>query len=466
MNRAKMYFIICNEFCERFCYYGFRSLLFTFTKNEYSFSTKQATLTLHLFIALSYMFTLPGGVISDMLLGKYKTIVYLSAVYFTGTTLLTYSSISLASPRLALLGLFLATLGTGGIKPCVAAFGGDQFPSQNPAELSAFFSFFYFAINIGSMLSMVLVPILSEIPCLERPSCYPLAFGTSSLLLGFSVVLFVMGTSWYVIRPPKKENLLNLVGLLIKRLMRQSGDAWGSRAPEQNAAAAGELENSMRALVFILRLFGPVTFFWMLYDQQSSSWIEQGLKMDTKVFLLNKKIEIASSQMQALNSILVLLFIPLFSKVIYPNLEAIGIRLSPIGKMAGGIILASLSFLCSALLEHLIVGASLRDERIFIMWQLPQYVLLTAGEIMLNMTGLEFAYSEAPENMKSVILSAWLLATAVGNLFVIALSSLDIMALFPSYDRETWNFVLYALLGLLASRYMLRLNKAHCPAAP
>jgi dipeptide/tripeptide permease len=458
----KMYLIICNEFCERFCYYGFRSLLFAFTKSEYNFSTKQATLTLHLFIALSYMFTLLGGVVSDMVLGKYRTILYLSAIYFSGTTLLTYSSVSLNSPGLALFGLFLTTLGTGGIKPCVAAFGGDQFTSQSSMELNEFFNFFYFAINIGSMLSMVLMPVLSEVGCMGRASCYPLAFGTSSLLLGLSILLFSMGTSWYVIKPPKRENFMRLTRLLIRRLMkgeRNAGATEGSATQGQNMAVVDEMENSMKALVFILKLFGPVAFFWMLYDQQSSSWVEQGSKMETRALLFRRKVEIVSSQMQALNSVLVLLFIPLFSKVIYPNLEILGARLSPVGKMAGGIILASLSFLCSALLEHFIVAAALRNEKVSIVWQLPQYVLLTAGEIMLNMTGLEFAYAEAPENMKSVILSAWLLATAIGNLLVIVLSSLDIMALFPSHSRETWNFVMYALLGFVASRIMLRLNK-------
>ena len=59
-----------------------------------------------------------------------------------------------------MIGLFLIALGTGGIKPCVSAFGGDQFTSDQTHLLQSFFSVFYFAINAGSLLSMLITPVL------------------------------------------------------------------------------------------------------------------------------------------------------------------------------------------------------------------------------------------------------------------------------------------------------------------
>ena len=55
------------------------------------------------------------------------------------------------SSEFSLIGLFLIAVGTGGIKPCVSAFGGDQFklPEQE-RQLQTFFSVFYFAINAGT----------------------------------------------------------------------------------------------------------------------------------------------------------------------------------------------------------------------------------------------------------------------------------------------------------------------------
>lgn len=59
-----------------------------------------------------------------------------------------------------MIGLFLIALGTGGIKPCVSAFGGDQFTADQSHLLQNFFSVFYFAINAGSLLSMLITPVL------------------------------------------------------------------------------------------------------------------------------------------------------------------------------------------------------------------------------------------------------------------------------------------------------------------
>lgn len=69
-----------------------------------------------------------------------------------------------------MIGLFLIALGTGGIKPCVSAFGGDQFTSDQSHLLQSFFSVFYFAINAGSLLSMLITPVLRGRDA--KKSCY------------------------------------------------------------------------------------------------------------------------------------------------------------------------------------------------------------------------------------------------------------------------------------------------------
>lgn len=83
-----------------------------------------------------------------------------------------------------MIGLFLIALGTGGIKPCVAAFGGDQFTlPQQEDQLQKFFSIFYFAINSGSFVSTFLTPLLREVKCFDEDSCYSLAFGVPAMLM-------------------------------------------------------------------------------------------------------------------------------------------------------------------------------------------------------------------------------------------------------------------------------------------
>ena len=51
-------------------------------------------------------------------------------------------------------------------------------------------------------------------------------------------------------------------------------------------------------------------------------------------------------------------------------------------------------------------------------WQLLAYVILTLGEAMVSITGLEFSYTQAPNSMKSSVMALWLLTVASGELFV------------------------------------------------
>lgn len=91
------------------------------------------------------------------------------------------------------LGLGLIALGSGGIKPCVAAFGGDQFklPDQL-AQMATYFSIFYFSINAGSLVSTALTPIFrQDVHCFGELECYPLAFGVPGVLMIASISEYI-----------------------------------------------------------------------------------------------------------------------------------------------------------------------------------------------------------------------------------------------------------------------------------
>lgn len=102
------------------------------------------------------------------------------------------------------MGLALIALGSGGIKPCVAAFGGDQFKLPEQAkQVATFFSLFYFSINSGSFISTAITPILrQDVNCFEADSCYPLAFGVPGILMCVSILIFIAGKFLYKIVPP------------------------------------------------------------------------------------------------------------------------------------------------------------------------------------------------------------------------------------------------------------------------
>lgn len=92
---------------------------------------------------------------------------------------------------------------------------------------------------------------------------------------------------------------------------------------------------------------------------------------------------------------------------------------------------------------------------VHMLWLVPQYIIITAGEVMFSVTGLEFAYSQAPVNMKSLLQASWLLTVALGNVIVVIIAEAKF---FSSQANEFFlfsvmMFVDMAIFGLLAMRY-------------
>ena len=145
-----------------------KAILPLYLTGSLGFSQNRSTTLIHSFNFSAYFFTLFGGIISDSLLGRYMTILTLSLVYCAGMAVLAGSAFPVfdgsgsGAATWFLIGLTLVAFGTGGIKPCVSAFGGDQFHPSQVQAISTYFSIFYFAINAGSVLSMFITPIMRQ----------------------------------------------------------------------------------------------------------------------------------------------------------------------------------------------------------------------------------------------------------------------------------------------------------------
>lgn len=173
----------------------FSAVLSLYLKYKLSYSENDATVVFHTFTMMVYLMALFGGIVSDVWLGKFKTILYLSIVYSIGSITVSISSIPTInfSPKITLMvGLVLIAIGTGGVKTCVTAFGGDQFKlPQQAAQMATYFSIFYFAINFGSLVSTTVTPLLREnVSCFGDDDCFPLAFGVPAALMLTSIGTF------------------------------------------------------------------------------------------------------------------------------------------------------------------------------------------------------------------------------------------------------------------------------------
>uniref|UniRef100_A0A8C1YI40 Solute carrier family 15 member 2 n=1 Tax=Cyprinus carpio TaxID=7962 RepID=A0A8C1YI40_CYPCA len=581
-------FIVVNEFCERFSYYGMKAVLTLYFIHYLNWDKDLSTAVYHAFSSLCYFTPLLGALIADSWLGKFKTIIYLSIVYVIGHVVKSVGAIpdvgdSTLHIALSMVGLVLIAFGTGGIKPCVAAFGGDQFDEENVKERTKFFSIFYMSINAGSVLSTIVTPILrGDVKCFGG-DCYALAFGVPAALMVIALVVFISGSGLYKKSPPEGNVLVRVckcIGFAIQNRWRNSKKSpkkshWLDWAEEKYPK---RLIQEIKMVFRVLVLYIPLPMFWALFDQQGSRWTLQATRMN-----MDFVMGVCFCVVKMLNALLILVFIPIFDMGIYPLIGLCRIKLTPLRKMAVGMILAAIAFCAATVVEinviktvvepspakeslvqvynlmdsdvtvqfpghtvfsdplkpnevtspqknmsafhlhfclrifdfcrfinthteninitvgtdefyaaanygisqnisvprgeyngvacetnsnqyHIDLGLldfgafytvvlskvglttikmeDIQANNIHITWQIPQYVFLTAGEVMFSITGLEFSYSQAPASMKSVLQAGWLMTVAFGNVIVLIVAE--------GAGMEQWaEFLLFA--GLLVA---------------
>lgn len=183
-----VFFIVGNEACERFSFYGMRSVLTLYILHALQRSESFATATVHLFTMGVYFMPLLGAWIADKFWGRYATILTLSTVYIAGNAVL---ALTVGSPVGLGIGLSLIAFGSGGIKPCVSAFMGEQFSPEHRDFIARAFGMFYWAINFGSFFAFAVIPVIKD------NFGYTWAFGIPGIAMGLATIVFAAGTPLY-----------------------------------------------------------------------------------------------------------------------------------------------------------------------------------------------------------------------------------------------------------------------------
>jgi len=467
-------FIIGNEACERFSFYGMRNILVPFLISSIllqylpqgSEREAMAKDVFHTFVIGVYFFPLLGGWLSDRYFGKYNTVLWFSLVYCAGHACLAMFENNATG---FYTGLFLIALGSGGIKPLVVSFCGDQFDQSNKDKAKVVFDAFYWIINFGSFFASLFAPLLLMH---YGPA---VAFGVPGVLMFIATVIFWMGRRQYVNVPPSgddPDSFLNVVRTALRERRAGQGNAgamiawfgiaaavlmlalwalkavglalpwwpdsfgfvitaclalgvliafggWGAslqleraRGRHPDAAVDG-----VRAVLRILIVFALVTPFWSLFDQKASTWIIQGNAMviPHEAWWWPSWLVKSPAQMQALNPLLVMLLIPFNNLVLYPLLRRMGFVVTALRRMGWGIAFSGVSWIVAGVLQLWIDGGA----EVSLAWQSLPYLLLTFGEVLVSATALEFAYSQAPHAMKGVIMAFWYLTSTFGSLWVL-----------------------------------------------
>jgi POT family proton-dependent oligopeptide transporter len=443
-------YLIGNEGCERVSFYGMRNILtaflsgWLFTALPEAERAGAAKEVFHTFVIGVYFFPLIGGWIADRYWGKYATIFRLSLVYCAGHACLALFE---DNRQGFYLGLLLIAVGSGGIKPCVSAFVGDQFDASNRSRARVVFDGFYWIINFGSFFASLLMPIALKS---YGPS---VAFGIPGLLMAAATLVLWLGRDTYVRVPPDQGDphspwsvartalrrgrpagralaglgllgaLLGasliptlgvVIGVCLGLVLLLAGAGLGVWT-QLDAAADHHPADAVDATAAVLRLlvlFALVTPFWSLFDQKASTWVLQADAMAKPAWF-------APSQMQALNPALVMLLIPFNNLALYPTLRRLGVEPTALRRMTAGIAFSGLAWVVVTALQVALDGGA----TVSIVWQIVPYALLTFGEVLVSATGLEFAYAQAPLRAKSALMAFWSLSVTVGNLWVLLADS-------------------------------------------
>ncbi|XP_078369517.1 solute carrier family 15 member 2-like isoform X1 [Oculina patagonica] len=346
--------ILTTEFGERFSYYGIKTVLVLYLTKDLMFNKANGKSIYHAFSMTSYFTGVIGAMVADSWLGKYRTIAYTLILYSISEVLLTVTSVDTIGQRNSigpLISLFCMAIACGNIKPCLAAFGGDQFRKDQEHMLELFFAMFYASVNVGAVLCMWFIPMVrTDVQCFGR-DCYPAVFAINTVLIIVATVSLFAGKPLYVLKPPAGNVMIRvfkIIGHAISNKVSGSGPAQCNHWLDNASDEYEQKEiNDIKLLLRVLKMYIPLPVFWALFHQQGSSWTLQAEQMDGDL----GGFTLRSDQIQALNPILVLILIPLYDGVIYPMFERCQFPLSALKKMTGGLVLAAVAFVVCAFVQ-------------------------------------------------------------------------------------------------------------------
>mmetsp|Transcript_18095 Transcript_18095/g.50297 ORF Transcript_18095/g.50297 Transcript_18095/m.50297 type:complete len:488 (+) Transcript_18095:217-1680(+) len=316
----------------------------------------------------------------------------------------------------------------------------DDGDGDDEPLLREFFNSFYVCINVGALVSFATIPIVRARHGFAASFLVPACFMVTALLLFWSQRRSYKHRSPRDPSQPSLLQTLSVVGSMLLPLPpplqlvfgtrhhqtrleeeREEEQHEHNRHPNPNPEQLRLLRRDAEQMVHLMPLMVFFPVFWMLYDQQGSVWTLQATRLNCHGF--------QPEQSLLLNPLEIMILVPIFDKILYPWLATKRVDIRPLRRMEYGMFLTAIAFVLSALLECAIVaqaqasgGVEDKDQKkeelpktVSLAWQIPQITVLTVGEILLNVTGLEFAYGQAPERMQALILAVYLLTTAIGD---------------------------------------------------
>uniref|UniRef100_A0A1D1YXP9 Putative peptide transporter ptr2 n=1 Tax=Anthurium amnicola TaxID=1678845 RepID=A0A1D1YXP9_9ARAE len=472
-----VWMVVFCELCERFTYYGasgpFQNYV-QYPPPEEKFGQagaigagqETATSLGYFFHFFCYITPILGAIVADQYLGRYNTIIVFCLIYMLGLTILTTTAIPQAiQAKAALPGLIVSMivigLGTGGIKSNVGPLVADQYTRTKPyvkmengekkaivdpkITIQSLFHWFYLAINIGS-----LSPILTTF--LEKYHSFWMAYLVPLLMFFFAIGVLLIFKNRYVKKPPEGSILLKVIRVL--RVAFVNGRNLDNAKPSNlsneevikyNINWDDKFIDQLRKALKACRVFVFFPLYWVAYDQMANNLVSQASVMQVN--------GIPNDLVMNLNSISLIILVPLTDKVFYPTLQKFGIIIRPVTRMFIGFMLAAVAMAYTAIVQHLIYSAGpcytntgckidgvAVPNNVNVWIQSPCYILIGFSEIFASITGLSYAYERAPDEMKSTVMALFLTTSAFGSALGFA---------FVPISKDPYLVILYSVLSAI-----------------
>ncbi|KAH6834044.1 Major facilitator superfamily protein [Perilla frutescens var. hirtella] len=463
-------FIIGVEVAERFAYNGICSNLITYLTGPLGQSTAAAAANVNVWDGTATLLTLLGAFVADSFWGRYRTIIIASVTYILGLGFLSVSAAfhssnssscknndnSNCSPPafevvFFFFSLYLVAFGQGGHKPCVQAFGADQFDEEDEAELkakSSFFNWWYFSMNGGILAAILVLNYVQEYISWE------LGFGIPCIVMCLALVVFLLGSMTYRFHISSDErNPFVRIGRVFVKAARNwkatpaaaSMEEKGQGIPSQRGAKLTFLDkailvregadedgdtcsivdiNEAKGVLGLVPIWCTCLGYAIISSQASTLFTKQGATMDRHI---TRGFQIPAASLQSLISTSILVLIPIYDCFLIPVARIITKKpagISMLQRIGAGIFLSFLVMVIAALVERqrlaTAVGHGLVDKPdetvpMSVWWLAPQYLLLGFADVF-TMVGLqEFFYDQVPAELKSLGLALYLSIFGIGS---------------------------------------------------
>ncbi|KAI4304838.1 hypothetical protein MLD38_040303 [Melastoma candidum] len=465
--------LLANQGLATLAFFGVGVNLVLFLTRVLDQGNANAANSISIWTGTVYLCSLIGAFLSDSYLGRYLTCAVFQLILVLGLLLLSISSrVFLIKPhgcgdgkRLCLppstpsitvfyLSIYLVALGYGGHQPTLATFGADQFDDATPkgmASKAAFFCYFYFALNAGSLFSNTILVYY------EDTGMWTLGFFVATGSAVLALLLFLLGTRRYRYVKPSGNPLPRVaqvfvaaarkwdvvpanVGMLYE-LKGSESAIKGSRkilhsdklqfldkaatvtehdcieeANRWKLCTVTQVEEA-KCVLKLLPVWLCTIIYSVIFTQMSSLFVEQGDVMDSKLGSLH----IPAASMSAFDICSVLICTGLYCQVLVPlagRLCGNPKGLSELQRMGIGLVIGMLAMVAAGATEifrlrHVVEGQ--RKSTLCILWQIPQYVLVGTSEVFMYVGQLEFFNGQAPDGIKSFGSSLCMASISLGN---------------------------------------------------